>query len=111
MTRVQATVTQSELVTPEPLEEKWNEFIPKFWDDRLPHFRHYGYIVRPMPTTVYQPAESTEVNELYSTTILDELIRENSEKNQLEAFAEEELKLEGSILVANPYMEGKHTSI
>ncbi len=97
ITRVQRTRSQSELSTPEPIEEKWNEFISDLWEKRLQNFRRTGYNVRTFPASTSKAPETIDVTESYST-ILNELIRFTSERNLLDAFAEDELNLSGSLL-------------
>ena len=42
ITEVQAEVSHDELNTPEPKEDKWDDFITNLWDVWLPHFRQWG---------------------------------------------------------------------
>ncbi len=109
ITRVQRTRSHSELSSPEPIEEKWNEFISDLWDKRLQNFRRTGYNVRTFPASNLKAPETIDVTESYST-ILNELIRFTSERNLLEAFADDELNLSGSLLAA-PTTEEAEESI
>ena len=108
VTQVQSSVSQSELLTPEPREEKWNDFIQEFWEHYLPHFRRRGYVYRTVSTSSSHASDYPENTESNSK-ILDELIRCSSETNILTAFAEEELTLEMSSVVEPPLVDDGET--
>ncbi len=105
ITRVQITCSQSKLTTPQPVEEKWNEFISDFWEERLPNFRRAGYNVRTFTaSSAAKPPETIDVTESYSA-LRNELIQFTSERNLLEAFAEDELNLSASLTTPPPSEE------
>ncbi len=56
-----------------------------------------------MPASTFKPPETSEITESYST-LLNELIQFTSERNLLEAFAEDELNLSAS-LTSSPASE------
>ena len=98
VTQVQSYVSQSEMVTPEPREEKWNDFIQEFWENHLPHFRRHGYVYRTVSPSSSHASDYPENTES-SSKILDELFRCSSETNILTTIAEEELTSESSSVV------------
>lgn len=86
---VQKHVTHQDLQTPEPSEEKWDDFISDLWDTRLPHFRQRGYVYSSIPSSEME-SSVPQGREHKSSEILNELIHYNSETNLLEAAEHEE---------------------
>ena len=82
---VKKYVSHSDLHTPEPKDEKWDDFIPDLWDTRLPHFRQRGYVYSrgsPSPDIKRRGLGAQEGTGT-SSEILNELIHYSSETNLL----------------------------
>lgn len=83
---VKKNVSHSDLTTPEPKDEKWDDFIPDLWDSRLPHFRQRGYVYSrgsPSPDVKRRGLGATQEGTGASSEILNELIHYSSETNLL----------------------------
>ena len=96
------------MVTPEPREEKWNDFIQEFWENHLPHFRRHGYVYRTVSPSASHASDYPENTES-SSKILDELFRCSSETNILTTIAEEELTSESSSVVEQSLVDDGET--
>lgn len=77
---VQAQVSRSEISTPEPKDEKWSDLVEDLWETHLPYFRQRGYVVSSRPNSESSFSEDPDP----SSTILNELIRRDSDQNLLE---------------------------
>ncbi len=77
---IQAHVSRSEIATPEPKEEKWSDLIDDLWENHLPYFRKKGYVVSSRQSSSNSFTEEADP----SSTILNELIRHDSDQNLLE---------------------------
>lgn len=84
ITEVQAEVSHNELNTPEPKEDKWDDFIADLWDTWLPHFRQRGYVYSSTPTHYLEAGNTPAGRGNRSSQILSELIHYSSDTNLLE---------------------------
>lgn len=84
ITEVQAEVSHDELNTPEPKEDKWDDFITDLWDVWLPHFRQRGYVYTSTRTHYLEAGNSPAGRGNRSSKILSELIHYSSDTNLLE---------------------------
>ena len=83
ITEVQAEVSHNELNTPEPKEDKWDDFIADLWDTWLPHFRQRGYVYSSTPTHYLEAGNTPAGRGNRSSQILSELIHYSSDTNLL----------------------------
>ena len=84
ITEVQAEVSHDELNTPEPKEDKWDDFITDLWDVWLPHFRQRGYVYTSTRTHYLEAGNTPAGRGNRSSKILSELIHYSSDTNLLE---------------------------
>ena len=86
VTDMQSRFSRSELVTPEPRDVRWDDFVADLWDQRLPHFRQQGFVYSKATGT---PPHARLLGEGDQSSILNELIHYSSETNLLTIFEEE----------------------
>ena len=77
---VQAQASRSEIATPEPKDEKWSDLVDDLWETYLYYFRKKGYVVSSRPSSADSNSEDADP----ASTILSELMRNDSDQNLLE---------------------------
>ncbi len=77
---IQTQVSRAESYTPEPKDEKWSDLVDDLWENYLPYFRKRGYVVTSRPSSANSFSDEVDP----SSTILNELIRHDSDQNLLQ---------------------------
>ncbi len=93
ISEVQKHVTQSDVPTPEAKPEMWDDFVPDFWELKLPHFRQRAYVYSRSTSTCQVGGLFLDIRgalagmldrqNSHSSEILNDLIHYSSETNLL----------------------------